>query len=138
MKTTKINFALLFFAILISGFANSQQAIYQADKYSIDVSDETEVIIDDIVNPHDESTEPFKALIYPNPSLTGKVKMSWMDNQNVDQILLIRDSFDGVVEISVKDAKEVTVDNLENGHYFVKFYFKQNLLATQKLKVMKE
>jgi hypothetical protein len=138
MKTTKINFALLFFSILITGFANSQQAIYQADKYSIDESDETEVIIDDIVNPNDESSEQFKAMIYPNPSLTGKVKMSWMDNQNVDQILLIRDSFDGVVEISVKDAKEVTVDNLENGHYFVKFYFKQNLLATQKLKVMKE
>ena len=138
MKTTKINFALLFFAILISGFANSQQAIYQADKYSIDESDETEVIIDDIVNPNDESSEQFKAMIYPNPSFTGKVKMSWMDNQNVDYIILVPDNFDNVVEINLKDAKEVTVDNLENGHYYIKFYFKQNLLATQKLKVMKE
>ena len=46
------------------------------------------------------------------------------------------------MEIELKDlfvgAKEVTVDNLENGHYYIKFYFKQNLLATQKLKVMKE
>ena len=138
MKTTKINFALLFFAILISGFANSQQAIYQADKYSIDESDETEVIIDDIVNPNDESSEQFKAMIYPNPSFTGKVKMSWMDNQNVDYIILVPDNFDNVVEINLKDAKEVTVDNLENGHYYIKFYFKQNHLATQKLKVMKE
>ena len=138
MKTTKINFALLFFAILITGFANSQQAIYQADKYSIDESDETEVIIDDIVNPNDESSEQFKAMIYPNPSFTGKVKMSWMDNQNVDYIILVPDNFDNVVEINLKDAKEVTVDNLENGHYYIKFYFKQNLLATQKLKVMKE
>ena len=138
MKTTKINFALLFFAILITGFANSQQANYQADKYSLDEADETEIIIDDIVNPNDESIEPFKAMIYPNPSFTGKVKMSWMDNQNVDYIILVPDNFDNVVEINLKDAKEVTVDNLENGHYYIKFYFKQNLLATQKLKVMKE
>ena len=138
MKTTKINFLLLFIAILITGFANSQQANYQADKYSLDGVDETEIIIDDIVNPNDGSTEPFKAMIYPNPSLTGKVKMSWMDNQNVDYIILVPDNFDNIVEINLKDAKEVTVDNLENGHYYIKFYFKQNLLATQKLKVMKE
>ena len=68
----------------------------------------------------------------------GKVKMSWMDNQNVDSIILVLDNFDNVVEINLKDVKEVTVDNLENGHYYIKFYFQQNLLATQKLKVMKE
>ena len=49
MKTTKINFALLFSLSLISGFANSQQDNYQADKYQLDESDETEIIIDDIV-----------------------------------------------------------------------------------------
>ena len=76
MKSTKINLALLFFAILLSGFANSQQAIFQADKYQLDESNETEIIIDDLVNPHDDTAEPFKALIYPNPSFTGKVKMS--------------------------------------------------------------
>ena len=42
--------------ILFTVFANNQQAIYQADKYSIDESDEAEVIIDEIVNPNDEST----------------------------------------------------------------------------------
>ena len=56
MKTTKINFALLFLAILITGFANSQQANYQADKYSLDEADETENIIDDIVNPNAQCT----------------------------------------------------------------------------------
>jgi len=138
MKSTKINLALLFFAIIFSGIANSQQNIYQADKYQLDPSNETEIIIDDIVHPIDETAEPFKALIYPNPSLTGKVKMSWMDNQDVDYIILIPDNFDNVVEIEVKDVKEITIDNLENGHYYVKFYFNQQLLATQKLKVMKE
>ena len=138
MKSTKINLALLFFAILLSGFANSQQAIFQADKYQLDESNETEIIIDDLVNPHDDTAEPFKALIYPNPSFAGKVKMSWLDNQNVDKIILLPDNFDNVVEIDVKDVKEITIDNLENGYYFVKFYFNQQLLATQKLKVMKE
>jgi len=61
-----------------------------------------------------------------------------MDNQNVDYIILVPDNFDNVVEINLKDVKEVTIDNLENGYYYIKFYFQQNLLATQKLKVMKE
>ncbi len=138
MKTTKFNIALLFFAILLSGFVNSQQELIQADKYQLEESDETEIIIDNWVNPHDENVEPFKAVIYPNPSLTGKVKMSWLDNQNVDQIFLIRDNFDAVMEISIKGDKEVVIDSLEDGHYFVKFYLKQQLLATQKLKVIRE
>ena len=138
MNTTKFNIALLLIAMAFSAYVSGQQHLIQADKYQLDPSDETEVIIDDIVNPIDEAAEPFKALIYPNPSLTGKVKMSWLDNQNVDKILLLPDNFDNVVEIHVKDAKEITIDSLENGHYYVKFYFNQQLLATQKLKVMKE
>ena len=138
MNTTKFNIALLLAAMAFSAYVSGQQHLIQADKYQLDPSDETEIIIDDIVNPIDEAAEPFKALIYPNPSLTGKVKMSWLDNQNVDKILLLPDNFDNVVEIHVKDAKEITIDSLENGHYYVKFYFNQQLLATQKLKVMKE
>jgi len=69
------------------------------------------------VNPNVESTEPFIVMIYPNPSFIGKVKMSWMDNQNVGSIILVLDNFDNVVEINLKVAKEVTVDNLKNGQY---------------------
>ena len=138
MNTTKFNIALLLIAMAFSAYVSGQQHLIQADKYQLDPSDETEVIIDDIVNPIDESLEPFKALIYPNPSLTGKVKMSWLDNQNVDKILLLPDNFDNFVKIDVKDVKEITIDNLENGYYYVKFYFNQELLATQKLKVIKE
>lgn len=138
MNTTKFNIALLLIAMAFSAYVSGQQHLIQADKYQLDPSDETEVIIDDIVNPIDESLEPFKALIYPNPSLTGKVKMSWLDNQNVDKIILLPDNFDNFVKIDVKDVKEITIDNLENGYYYVKFYFNQELLATQKLKVIKE
>ena len=138
MNTTKFNIALLLIAMAFSAYVSGQQHLIQADKYQLDPSDETEVIIDDIVNPIDESLEPFKALIYPNPSLTGKVKMSWLDNQNVDKIILLPDNFDNFVKIDVKDVKEITIDNLENGYYYVKFYFNQELLATQKLMVIKE
>ena len=138
MKTTKFNIALLLSAMAFSAYVSGQNHHFQADKYQLDPSDETEIIIDDIVNPIDEAAEPFKALIYPNPSFTGKVKMSWLDNQNVDKIILLPDNFDNVVEIDVKDVKEITIDSLENGYYFVKFYFNQQLLATQKLKVIKE
>ena len=138
MKTTKFNIALLLSAMAFSAYVSGQNHHFQADKYQLDPSDETEIIIDDIVNPIEEAAEPFKALIYPNPSFTGKVKMSWLDNQNVDKIILLPDNFDNTVEINVKDVKEITIDSLENGHYYVKFYFNQQLLATQKLKVMKE
>ena len=137
MKTTKFTTALLFVAILFSGYVSGQQFI-QADKYQLDETNETEIIIDDLTNPHYTNVEPFKALIFPNPSLTGKVKMTWLDNQNVDQVILLRNDWDGMIEISIKDEKEIIIDSLENGIYFVKFFYNQKLLATQKLKIIKE
>ena len=126
MKTTKFTTALLFVAILFSGYVSGQQFI-QADKYQLDETNETEIIIDDLTNPHYTNVEPFKALIFPNPSLTGNVKMSWLDNQNVDQVILLRNDWDGMIEISIKDEKEIIVDSLENGIYFVKFFYNQKL-----------
>ena len=137
MKTTKFTTALLFVAILFSGYVSGQQFI-QADKYQLDETNETEIIIDDLTTPHYTNVEPFKALIFPNPSLTGKVKMTWLDNQNVDQVILLRNDWDGMIEISIKDEKEIIIDSLENGIYFVKFFYNQKLLATQKLKIIKE
>tara|TARA_B110000285_G_C14765881_1_gene441683 strand:- start:63 stop:476 length:414 start_codon:yes stop_codon:yes gene_type:complete len=137
MKTTKFTTALFFVAILFSGYVSGQQFI-QADKYQLDETNETEIIIDDLTNPHYTNVEPFKALIFPNPSLTGKVKMTWLDNQNVDQVILLRNDWDGMIEISIKDEKEIIIDSLENGIYFVKFFYNQKLLATQKLKIIKE
>ena len=137
MKTTKFTTALFFVAILFSGYVSGQQFI-QADKYQLDETNETEIIIDDLTNPHYTNVEPFKALIFPNPSLTGKVKMTWLDNQNVDQVILLRNDWDGMIEISIKDEKEIIIDSLENGIYFVKFFYNQKLLATEKLKIIKE
>ena len=129
MNTTKFNTLLLFVSVMLTGYASSQQEMIQADKFQLSETQESEIIIDDIINPH-YNVDPFKALIYPNPSLTGKVKMSWMDDQNVDQVILIRDTWDGIIEISVKNENEIIVDSLEDGKYYVQFFSNQKLLTT--------
>jgi len=138
MKTTKINIALLFVAILLSGLVIGQQEIIQVDKTQLDETNDTEIVIDDLINPFHNNSEQFKALIYPNPSFTGKVKMTWQDDQNVDRILLMRVGWDDVMEINIQDQKEITIDSLMEGDYYVNFFYYSELLATQKLTVIKE
>ncbi len=138
MKTTKINIALLFVAILLSGMVIGQQEIIQVDKYQLDETNETQIVIDDLVNPYHVNSEPFKALIYPNPSYTGKVKITWMDDQELDQVFFMKLGWDEILEINVQDQHEITVDNLLDGLYYVKFFNKGKLLATQKLTIIKE
>lgn len=140
MKTQQIHVALLLIAMAVSAYASGQQELIQADKYQIEETNESEIINDNWFgpSPHEENSKPFKALIYPNPSLTGKVKITWHDHWDVDQIIMFRDTFDGVIEIDIPDNKEVTIDSLEVGYYYVKFYSKQKLLGTQKLKVTRE
>ena len=138
MKKTKINIALLFVAILLSGLVIGQQEIIQVDKTQLDETNDTEIVIDDLINPYHNNSEEFKALIYPNPSFTGKVKMTWNDDQNVDRILLMRVGWDDVTEISINHQKEITIEGLMEGDYYVKFFYNSELLATQKLTVIKE
>lgn len=140
MKTQQIHVALLLIAMAVSAYVSGQQEFIQADKYQIEEINESEFINDNWFGPslHDEISKPFKARIYPNPSLTGKVKIMWQDHWDVDQIIMFRDAFDEVIEIDILDDKGATIDSLENGKYFVQFYSKQKLLATQKLKVIRE
>ena len=140
MKTQQIHVALLLIAMAISAYASGQQEFIQADKYQIEETNESEFINDNWFgpSPHYENSKPFKAVIYPNPSLTGKVKITWHDHWNVDQIIMFRDTFDGVIEIDIPDEQGVTINSLEEGNYYLKFYSKQQLLATQKLKVIRE
>ena len=138
MKTTKINIALLFAAILLSGLVIGQQEMIQVDKTQLDETNNTEIVIDDLINPHHNNSEQFKALIYPNPSFTGKVKMTWQDDQNVDLIMLMRVGWDDVTEINIEHQKEIQIDGLLEGAYYVKFLYNSQLLATQKLTVIKE
>ena len=128
----------MFVAILLSGLVIGQQEFIQVDKYQLDVTNDTEIVIDDLINSDYNNSEQFKALIYPNPSFTGKVKMTWNDDQNVDRILLMRVGWDDVTEISINHQKEITIEGLMEGDYYVKFFYNSELLATQKLTVIKE
>jgi len=136
MKTI-LHTVLLSTAIILTGNVISQQEIKTEDKFQIDQNQESVITIDDITNPHYNS-EYFKALIFPNPTFTSKVKMTWQDDQNVDQILLMRVGWDDVREINIEHQKEITVDGLLEGFYYVKFFYNNELLATQKLTVIKE
>ena len=136
MKTI-LNTVLLSSAIIFSGYVSSQQEIKTEDKFQVDNNQESVITIDDITNPNYNS-EFFKAIIFPNPTFTGKVKMTWQDDQNVDQILLMRVGWDDVTEINIEHQKEITIDGLLEGSYYVKFFYNNEFLAAQKLTVIKE
>ena len=90
---------------------------------------------DDMLNHSHHSLNAFEVKIYPNPSPTGKIKMEWADGQNVDQITIL--SQDNKLNFVVKNQSELTVDGLENGKYFIRFYSKKKLLGIKQIKVMK-
>ena len=90
----------------------------------------------DFLNPH-FSLNALQVKIFPNPSLTGKIKMDWKDDQPVDQISIHQADQDKVLNFFVKKQSELTVDGLENGKYFVRFYFQNKVIGVKQIKVMK-
>ena len=92
---------------------------------------------DDISNHSHHSLNAFQVKIYPNPSITGKIKMQWLDGQNVDQIIILSQNSDSMLNFTVKNQSELTVDGLENGKYFIRFYSNKKLLGIKQIKVMK-
>ena len=89
----------------------------------------------DLFNPN-FSLNSFVVKIYPNPSLTGKIKMVWKDGQLVDQISIQEKSQGNPRDYFVKQQNELTVDGLENGKYFVKFYYQNKVIGVKQIKVM--
>ena len=92
---------------------------------------------DDMSNHSHHSLNALKVKIYPNPSTTGKIKMAWLDGQNVDQIVIIAQGQDNMMNFFVKKQSELTVDGLENGKYFIRFFSNKKLLGVKQIKVMK-
>ncbi|MDC3308646.1 hypothetical protein OAV26_00305 [Crocinitomicaceae bacterium] len=78
-----------------------------------------------------------KVKIYPNPSTTGNVKMEWANEQQIDQIIILSQGEDNKLNFYVKKQNELTVDGLENGKYFVRFYSQNKLKGIRQIKVMK-
>ena len=109
-----------------------QVKVKLAKKDKLDFNQEQK---DDMSNHSHHSLNAFEVKIYPNPSPTGKIKMEWLDGQNVDQIIIL--SQDNKLNFVVKNQSELTVDGLENGKYFIRFYSKKKLLGIKQIKVMK-
>jgi hypothetical protein len=92
---------------------------------------------DDMSNHSQFSLNTLDVKIYPNPSTTGKIKMEWLDGQNIDQIVIVAQGQDNMLNFFVKKQSELTVDDLENGKYFIRFYSNKKLLGIKQIKVMK-
>ena len=98
--------------------------------------EQTDDIINNTGKAHLQLTT-FKVKIYPNPSTTGKIKIDWSDEQKIDQIIILAQGQDNTLKFFVKQQSELTVDGLENGKYFIRFYNNNKLLGIKQVKVMK-
>ena len=114
-----------------------QVKVKLAKKDKLDFNQEQK---DDMIDNSDHSQFSLNALevkIYPNPSTTGKIKMEWLDGQNIDQIVIVAQGQDNMLNFFVKKQSELTVDGLENGKYFIRFYNNNKILGIKQVKVMK-
>ena len=128
MKTTITKLFLGAF-IFISGNAISQDDLQQKDPFNVEST-----VGGNLLNP---TSQIFRANIFPNPTLIAKVKMSWPDWAEVTQVQMILAATNQIKVLSIVEGQTlVTASNLEEGVYIIRFIRKNELLGTQKLKVI--
>jgi len=116
--------------ILISGQAMSQDNALQKQPFGVEST-----VSGNLLNP--PVSEAFRANIYPNPTLIGKVKMNWPDWAEVTEIHMILASTNEIKVINVEEGQtHVTASNLQEGVYIVRFMRKNQILGVRKLKVI--
>lgn len=116
--------------ILISGQAMSQDNAMQKQPFGVEST-----VSGNLLNP--PVSEVFRANIYPNPTLIGKVKMNWPDWAEVTEIYMILASTNEIKVINVEEGQtHVTASNLQEGVYIVRFMRKNQILGVRKLKVI--
>ena len=125
MKSTITNIFLGTF-ILISGSVMSQDNTIQKQPFGLEST-----VSGNLLNP--SVSEAFKANIYPNPTLIGKVKMNWPDWAEVTEIQMVLASTN---EMKIINVEEVAASNLQEGVYIVRFIHKNVVLGMRKLKVI--
>ena len=126
-QITKI---LLGTSLLISGNAISQDNLTQKNPFSVEST-----VSGDLLNPN--TSQIFRANIYPNPSFIGKVKMSWPDWTEVTEVQMILTTTNQIKVLSVEEGQTlITASNLEEGVYIIRFIRKNEILGIQKLKVI--
>ena len=124
-------------------YENQKVVGVQQVKVKLTKKDELEFLQeqkDDVINNTGKShlqLTTLKVKIYPNPSTTGKIKMDWSDEQKIDQIIILAQGQDNTLKFFVKQQSDLTVDGLENGKYFIRFYNNNKLLGIKQVKVMK-
>ena len=118
----KITRTLLSLALLTSGNAMSQADFVQKEAITV----ESIYLL-----------ENFRVRIYPNPSFISTVRMEWEDWAEITTIILYNTNTNETKTIEVEgDLRKVSVSRLEEGKYIVKFYQKNTLFGTRKIKVI--
>ena len=129
MKSTITNIFLGTF-ILISGSVMSQDNAVQKQPFGLEST-----VSGNLLNP--SVSELFRANIYPNPTLIGKVKMNWPDWAEVTEIQMVLASTNEMKIINVEEGQtHVTASNLQEGVYIVRFMRKNQVLGMRKFKVI--
>ena len=85
------------------------------------------------INP-DVSTFDLATRVTPNPTI-DKVAIMWYGQQKIDKVLLIKADQSEILPVHFEEEQIVVVHGLTKGLYFVKFYFKGQVMSTEKLLV---
>lgn len=109
------------FAFLVSTCFGQQHAKPVKDNYI------------ETVNPDVEAFD-LATRVTPNPTI-DKVAIMWYGQQKVDKVLLIKADQSEIIPVHFEDEQIVVVHGLTKGMYFVKFYFKGQVMSMEKLLV---
>jgi len=82
----------------------------------------------------DVSTFDLATRVTPNPTI-DKVAIMWYGQQKIDKVLLIKADQSEIIPVHFEEEQIVVVHGLTKGLYFVKFYFKGQVMSTEKLLV---
>lgn len=86
---------------------------------------------------HNNLLENFRVRIYPNPSFISTVKMEWQDWAEITTVVLYNTNTNQSRIVEVEEGLcKLSVSGLEEGTYVVKFYQKNTLFGTRKIKVI--
>jgi hypothetical protein len=105
----------------------------QADQ-KLSIGQEETTFFDDVLNPVTNPT--FKAIIYPNPTFLGKVKMTWPDWAEVTTIVMSLIGSDDTKVLHVENLNAVSASELQDGIYVIHFLNQNKVLGVRKLKVI--
>ena len=86
---------------------------------------------------HNNLLENFRVRIYPNPSFIATVKMEWQDWAEITKVVLYNTNTNQSRIVEVEEGlRKISVSGLEEGTYIVKFYQKNTLFGSRKIKVI--